>query len=344
MVEFRDLYKSSSDNQRKQTLEDTEVSSKDLPQAPDQDLSKTSADDESSKIVYRKACGYIGEVFGAARAKVSFSLEPGIEIIQNVVEIQSVNDSLFALALHLDDRDNFMINHCVNVAIFAIKLGTNLGFNKDQQVEIGIAALMHDVGTVFIPDSIVNKKERLSDEEFHLFRERPEYSYRILRSLEGNYAHLAEIAIQVYEKIDGSGYPQGIKSEEIHEYAQIIGLVDMYEALIHSRPQREKFLHFAAVKEIVKNNKNSFQRRHLKVLLSTFSIFPVYSYVQLNSDAIGKVVATYPDQPMRPMLQIVYDSQRRRVLTERIVNLPESPLLYIVDSVSEEKLKEIADA
>jgi hypothetical protein len=117
--------------------------------------------------------------------------------------------------------------------------------------------------------------------------------------------------------------------------------VDVYEALIHVRPQREEYLHFSAVKEIIKTLKSCYPRKHLKTLLSHISIFPIFSYVRLNSDAIGKVIETYPDQPMRPRLQVVFDSQGQRVLTERIINLPENPLLYIVDSVSEEELEGI---
>ena len=150
---------------------------------------------------------------------------------------------------------------------------------------------------------------------------------------------MIETAAQVYERIDGSGYPRGLKGDEIHEYAQIIGLLDMYEALIHSRPQRDKLTHYTAVKEVINTCKHRFQRKHLKSMLSIFTLFPIHSYVRLNSNAIGKVLETYADQPMRPRIQILYDSQRRKVLTERIVVLPDNPLLNIVGSVPESEIQ-----
>ena len=140
--------------------------------------------------------------------------------------------------------------------------------------------------------------------------------------------------MQVHERIDGSGYPRGLRGDEIHEYAQIIGLVDTYEALSHSRPYRGRFHHFYAIKEIIRTSKVCFQRKHLKALLNTVSIFPLSTLVRLNSNAIGRVIQAFPDCPMRPRLRIEFDSQGRRVLTDRIVNLPDNPLLYIVDSVS----------
>jgi len=298
---------------------------------------------ENGPALYQKAAAYLKQVFEAVKRRKMFSLDPGLRIIREMVEIQSFQDSLFIEALHFDAPLQFIINNNVNVAIYAIKMAENLGFSKDRKIEIGMAGLMHDVGMALIPEKLIYKQERLSEAEFRIFKERQNYSYKILQSFGEDYAYLAECAVQVNERLDGSGYPQGLQGDEINEYAQIIGLVDMYEALIHSRPQREKFLHFSAVKEIIKSGKNLFQRKHLKALLNIFSIFPLHSYVRLNSNAVGKVIETYPDLPMRPRVQIVFDSQQRQVLTERIVNLPDDPLLYIVDSASDEDLQQLSE-
>jgi hypothetical protein len=148
----------------------------------------------------------------------------------------------------------------------------------------------------------------------------------------------------VYERVDGSGYPRALKGEEIHEYAQIIGLLDLYEALIHSRPYREKLDHSKAVKQILNSCKNRIQRTHLKSLLRVFTSFPIHGYARLDSNAIGEVLETYPEQPMRPKLQIIFDSQNRLALTERIVSLSDNPLLNIFDSISEGKIQEMLQA
>jgi len=298
---------------------------------------------ESGEAFYKKAASYLKQVFEAVKRRKMFSLDPGLQIVREMVEVHSFQDALFIEALHFDDPFQFIIHNNINVAIYAIKMAQNLGLSKDRQIEIGMAGLMHDIGMALIPEKLIYKQQRLSEAEFKIFKERSNYSYKILKSLGDDYAYLAESAIQVNERLDGSGYPQGLKGDEIGEYAQIIGLVDMYEALIHSRPQREKFHHFTAVKEIIKSGKNLFQRSHLKALLNIFSIFPLHSYVRLNSNAVGRVIETYPDLPMRPRLKIVLDSQQKRVLTERIVNLPDDPLLYVVDSVDDEELQPAAD-
>ena len=341
MLDIRNLEQPKYGRADMENSKQSKVKFRSLAADPYRDPSAPESKNENRKVLYEKASGYLSRVFAAAKKREAFSLEPGYQIMRKIVDVQPSRDILFVMAIHLNDRSKFMINHCVNVAIFAVKMGAALGLTKQEQVEIGMAGLMHDVGTALIPERIINKKDRFTAEEFRLFQERPTHGYKILRSLGDNTGYLAEIAQQVYEKIDGSGYPLGLKGEEIHEHAQIISLVDMYEAMIHSRPQRDKLLNFTAVKEIIKTSKHSFLRKYLKMFLSVFSIFPIYIFVRLNSVAIGKVIETYPDQPMRPKLQIIYDSQKRRVLTERIINLPENPLLYIVNSVAEAALKEM---
>ncbi len=296
---------------------------------------------KNRKGLYDQSSEYLNQVMGAVKNRASFTLDPGFRILQQMAEGDHAGDELFIMAIHRDDRFKYAIHHSINVAIYALKMADSLGFDDDRKLELAMAALLHDIGMATIPDKILYKQAELSRKEVDILRNRPNFSYKILRSFGDRFAYLAETASQVYERVDGSGYPRGLKGDEIHEYAQIIGLLDMYEALIHSRPQREKLTHFAAVKEVINNCKHRFQRKHLKSLLSIFTVFPIHSYVRLNSNAVGKVIETYAAQPMRPKLQILYDSQRRKVLTERIVVLPENPLLNIVDSVPETEIQEL---
>ena len=299
--------------------------------------------DKTRKLLYEEASTYLSEVLNAVRSRKGFTLEKGFEVVRKMVGVNHPQDPVLVTALHLDNWRQYVVHHPVNVSIFAIKIADHLGFTREKQVEIGMAGLLHDVGMAVVPDKILFKQGKLNNAEIKLFRQRPNFSSKILRTLGDKYAYLAECAVQVYERIDGSGYPRGLQASEMHEYAQLIGLLDMYESLIHSRPQRAKHTPFAAVKEIINTSKKHFQKEYLKALLSIFTAFPIHSYVRLNSDAIGKVIETYPDQPMRPKIQIIYDSQKRKVLTEKIVALPEDSLLHIVDSINEDQIRQLVE-
>lgn len=291
--------------------------------------------------LHAQACNCLAQIFSAVRAKRPFSLEPAVSLIRRMAAERPQPDALFALALHLDEPKNFPLHHGVNVAVYAVKMAQDLGFDEEHQVEIGLAGLLHDVGIALLPDALLHKKGPLADAELSLLRERPNSAARILQCLGPAHGSIAESAAQVYERIDGSGHPRGLAGDEIHEYAQIIGLLDLYEALVHSRPNRGRLSFFDAVKYMFKSCKTQFQRRYLKSLLRVFTVFPIGSYVQLNSEAVGRVVETVPEEPMRPTLRILFDSQRRQVLAERAVALTEAPLLNIVRSVTAKEIREL---
>ncbi|MDX2439202.1 MAG: HD domain-containing protein [Desulfobacterales bacterium] len=344
---FRTLKKSSPKTKQDQKFSFTELAAIQdrhaLARSTDE-KSKTSSNSNNRKDLYDEACIYLNQVLNAVKNRQSFALDPGFQILDKIAEFDHRQDELFIMSIHLDDRLKFVVHHSVNVAIYALKMAEDLGFSKKHKLEVAMAALLHDVGMADIPDKITYKHEKLSQQEEKILRESPNHSCEILRSFGDGFGYLAESAAQVYERVDGTGYPMALKGEEIHEYAQIIGILDMYEALIHSRPYRERLTYFTAVKEIINTCKNQFQRKHLKSLLSIFTAFPIYSFVRLNSNAIGKVIETYPQQPMRPKLQIIFDSQRRKVLTKRIIVLPDNPLLNIVDSVSESEIQELSQS
>lgn len=297
---------------------------------------------KNSKIhLYEKAYDYLKEVIRSVRQKKTFPLSPGFKIVDEMIAFQSLSDTLFLKSIYYNDPIDFVASHHVNVAVSAVKMARHLGWNKDRQREIGAVALLHDVGMGLIPDALLFKENRLTAIEYLVIKQRSNFAYNILNTFIDDHAYLAEIALQVNERFDGSGYPLGKQGDDINEYAQIIGLLDMYEALTHPRPHREKLRHFSAVKEIVKSGKNTFQKSYLKALLNIFSVFPIFSYVRLNSNVIGRVIETYPAQPISPKVQIIFDAQNRRPLAKEIVDLQENPLLYIVDYVNEKELQRL---
>lgn len=310
--------------------------------APDREGTVVSG---GNKALYNDIISLIRRIYGAARTGERFGINEGMAIIDRLMESDSDMEALFGIALHQDQDLKrglaYYHTHPVNLAVMAMKLGRQMGLDRKHIREIGMTALLHDIGTVRIPDEILNKSAPLSKVEIEQIRQRPNFSYEILKDFRSEHIYLPETAVQVYERIDGSGYPLGLQRDDIHTYAQIIGLVDVYEALIHNRPQRKKFMHLPAAKEIVKTYKNRFQRNLVKALLSGFTIFPVHTYVRLNSGAIGRVMETYADLPLRPRIQVMFDSQKRRVLMERIINLPDQPLLNIIDFVRESEIHDL---
>jgi HD-GYP domain-containing protein (c-di-GMP phosphodiesterase class II) len=218
-------------------------------------------------------------------------------------------------------------------------MGDTLRLPKERLVQLGLASLLHDIGKIRVPEEILYKEGSLKEDELAVLRKYPHDSFEILGSLGDKYHYLAECALHVNERLDGSGFPQGLQGDAINPYARIIAILELYEAMTHNRPQRQKFTHFEAVKEIVKTKKSVFQRELLKAFLHTFGIFPLHCLVKLNSGAVGRVIQTHKEQPLRPKIEIIVDAQKKRVKVPRTIDLREQQVLYIEDALTEENLK-----
>lgn len=329
MVRFSDLEKKGSKK---------EFESEDLVL---DDLSEQAGPPLDANDWYQRACRFVENVFAKVRNNETPNLTEGEDLIEEIVQAclrGNMPQALLIKAQYGDETNSFLTNKAVNVTVFAIFMGDTLGLPKERLAELGLAALLHDIGKIRVPDEILYKEGSLKENELAVLRKYPHYSFEILKGLGEKYHNIAECAFHLNERLDGSGFPQGLQGEAINPYARIIGILELYEAMTHNRPQRQKFTHFEAVKEIIKTKKNAFQRELLKAFLKTFGIFPLHCLVKLNSGAIGRVIQTYEEQPLRPNIEIIVDSQDRRVRVPRTIDLREQQVLYIVDALTEENL------
>jgi HD-GYP domain-containing protein (c-di-GMP phosphodiesterase class II) len=290
---------------------------------------------------YQRACRFMGDVFLKVRNQEKPNMTAGEALIEEIVRAclrGNLPQELLIMAQYGNATSSFLVNKAVNVTVFAIFMGDTLGLPKERLLELGLAALLHDIGKVRVPEEILYKEATLKDDELEVLRKYPHDSFDILHALGDKYHYLAECALHVNEKLDGSGFPQGLKGDAINPYARIIAILELYEAMTHNRPQRQKLTHFEAVKEIIKTKKSAFQLELLKAFLHTFGIFPLHCLVKLNSGAIGRVIQTHEEQPLRPKIEIIVDAQKKRVKVPRTIDLREQQVLYIADALTKENL------
>lgn len=300
---------------------------------------RTAEEQKTFVTLYRALYEFLNEIFMAVKANKKFSVDKGLELIAGVLDLPNAIENLHRNAIYNKDFQYNATIHSINVMIFAIKIGNGLGYSREQLAEMGLAALLHDVGVCNIPDDIVKKEGTLTSEEYALVKKHPQLGYDIIMNTLGNkYPWLADVVFQEHEREGGQGYPRGLTGKDIHEYAKIIGMVDVYEALSHPRPQRKRFLPYEAAKVIVNSSKNAFAPRIIKMLITKLSCFPIGSYVVLNSKAIGRVVETNEGSPLRPAIEMLYEPMGKRLPVPKLMKLQDTPLLYIVDSIFEEDL------
>ena len=291
---------------------------------------------EAVKSAYQALLERALEVREMVRKNRDISPSPILSILHDIVNRGLIGE-LYEYAMSIPpDRD--LPSHIICVTIASLKVGEGMGYNIKELLRLGLTAFLENVGMYRIPVHILMKKGKLTPDELAVIRNHPRVSAEILSRMGNAFLWLAETALHTHERWDGSGYPRGLSGDQIPEAASIIGLIDMYMAMIRDRPYREKFIQTDAVKSIVGIEKGKFPPRVVKEFLNQISLFPVNTYVKLNNASIGRVLSTDKNQPMRPTVELLYDGRGEKLPKPVVIDLAASPLLHIVGTVDEKDM------
>ncbi|WP_018132330.1 HD-GYP domain-containing protein [Effusibacillus pohliae] len=237
--------------------------------------------------------------------------KPGTEFRKMFEDILHELQGKKQLMLHLSgiySSSNHLYVHSVNVGIYATVLGMVIGLNRNQLIELGVGAMLHDIGKTQIPPEIIEKPGKLTDAEFEQMKKHTTYGYEILREQPDIPLLAAHCALQHHERLDGSGYPRGLQENEIHLYGKIVGLVDTYDALITNRPYRKAYLPHEAL-DIIFASVGKYDIGLMTAFRNHIVVYPVGMMVSLNTGESGVVVDVNTKYPHRPIVRVLKNPQ-----------------------------------
>ena len=289
-------------------------------------------DNETAQI-YESAKVLVLESIRRAEKDQPPDVEEGKRMVQQMDDLISKNSALLLAAT--DRIQEFAVStHCVNVAILGVRIARSLNYREEEKMQVGLAALLHEIGVVKLSRRIVHERGKVEQE----VRNRPVYSAEILEKLGSEYDWLVQTVRQVYEREDGTGFPLGLKGKDIREEAKILGIVDVLEACIHERPYRRAMTGYQLFHELTSGANQRFAGRIVKALLKCFSLYPYNEYVLLNTGEIGKVVEVNETNLMRPRLRMLFDSKGQPFEDQPEVDLESNPSRYIDKAITYHQL------
>lgn len=200
--------------------------------------------------------------------------------------------------------DENTFEHCINVAITAVTMGIGLGYNYYRLKNLAVGALLHDIGKQLVPIDIINKKGRLTDAEMEVVREHPSYGYKILSKDINTYSSTREIVHQHHENWDGSGYPRGLKEDEIYELAMVIHVCDVFDALISKRSYKEAFTYQTAIAIVRDGNETMFQPGMLDAFFKYVPVYHKGSEIRLSNGERALVYKNNRGNMLRPEIKL----------------------------------------
>jgi putative nucleotidyltransferase with HDIG domain len=236
-------------------------------------------------------------------------------IIDNLMSELRENKNSMNLLVNIFNYDNnYVFRHSLNVTLYTITLALNSGFTEKQLVELAQGALFHDIGKILIPPDILDKQSQLTDEEFQEVKEHTWLGFEILRKIEGFSLLAAHCALQHHERLNGSGYPRGLKSAEIHEYAKIVAVADVFDALTTHRSYRRALLPHVALEVLFSESGTSFDPDIIKRFRDRIALYPEGMSVLLNTREKGVVFdANRKVSTIRPIVRIIYGAEGQRL-------------------------------
>ncbi|SHK21871.1 HD-GYP domain, c-di-GMP phosphodiesterase class II (or its inactivated variant) [Hathewaya proteolytica DSM 3090] len=222
------------------------------------------------------------------------------KMVDHILECGSVTTNLF----EIKDYDDYTYVHCVDTCIMSIFLGMSAGLGKNEIDDLALAAILHDIGKIKIPNSIINKKGRLTDSEFEIIKTHPSLGEKIVADLPNIPDDVCMAIGQHHERFDGRGYPHGIVGKTIHPYAKIISVCDVFTAVSANRSYRPRFEPFEAYELILSGAGSQFDPKLISRFKDNFAIYPIGSIIRLSNGMSGIVVKQNKGFPDRPVIKI----------------------------------------
>jgi HD-GYP domain-containing protein (c-di-GMP phosphodiesterase class II) len=230
---------------------------------------------------------------------------------------------------------DYLAFHQARVAVTAMRIGANVGYDRRRLITLGMAGSLIDVGLWQLPETLLRRLDALAGDEQTAYRSHPRLSADLIRRWGPPDDVIAQTVLEHHEREQGQGFPQGLTGTAMEPDAKILGLADTYTGLTLPPTARPRLRPHEAVREIVKSRNDAFPSALIKALLSEISVFPPGTVVRLNTEEIGRVVAVNRNHPLRPRVEIMADSKGHRLPAPKTVDLSESPFIYITGPVTE---------
>ena len=220
-------------------------------------------------------------------------------IASNLMNAINSTDAIAVDISALKTSVEYTFKHSVDVATMSMVLAKQQGLSQKQIYEIGVAGLLHDIGKTKIPLDILNKPARLTDEEFAVMKQHPVFGYRMIKGRDEFSNEICMAVLQHHEKMNSKGYPVGFPSDKITQYARILTIADIYDALVTERPYKSAFSQREAV-EMIMSMTGELDLTAMKSFLESMILYPVDSIVELSNGEKAKVVKNNPHYILRP--------------------------------------------
>ncbi|MCY6371450.1 HD-GYP domain-containing protein [Clostridium ganghwense] len=268
---------------------------------------------------------------------IPFKLQKEVgDAIENILNNISENGNVLYSMTELMGTDMYTYKHSVNVAILSILTAKSLGIKKEQIKYIAMGGLLHDIGKIKIPPDILNKSEELTEEEINIINKHPKDGYEMVKQDISLSYITKDIIYSHHELLDGSGYPRGLKDDEISLYSKIITICDKFDSMTSDKINRAKIPIYKALEILTAQCHEKIDKDVYSKFVENIAVYPIGTGVLLEDGRKGIVMDIHRSCPDRPIIKIVEDEHCNEYYE---IDLMKKLTVFIKDTIDLEEIK-----
>ncbi|MEE3170363.1 MAG: HD-GYP domain-containing protein [Pseudomonadota bacterium] len=271
--------------------------------------------------IHSQAQGLVGDFMNNVKLGGAIDIAPIHKLADELQHSVFRNANALSCLGRIREKDNYLLEHSVNLSVLMSLFGNYRGLSADVLHQTIVGALLHDLGKILTPDDILHKPGRLTPEEFEVMKLHARHSRDILAATEGIGELTVITAAQHHERLDGSGYPEGLKGNEISEYGRMVAITDVYDAITADRVYHKGLTPTQGLKKLLEWSGDHLDPVLVKEFIRCIGLYPVGSLVLLESGRLGVVVEANDSDQRLPTVKVIYHTRFRMAIPVETLDL-----------------------
>ena len=271
-----------------------------------------------------KTRSYIDSMLSEARMGRIIDTRKAKQLVAELASNIAVSVDASLWLTQLKKRDEYTAIHSLNVCVLSIIFGRALKLPEHELNELGLGALLHDIGKMRVPDSVLNKPGRLTADEFEIMKTHPGIGFELAKQDKNLSQDVLTIIRNHHERLNGQGYPDNLPESDITYYTKIVSITDVYDAVTSDRVYHDGMTPHEAMKKMYEWMPNNFDEDLMQAFIRTLGIYPVGSVVELETGHIGLVVKLNNEHRLKPVVMIVMNRNKEYYPQRKLINLASS--------------------
>ncbi|MCK4542558.1 MAG: HD domain-containing protein [Spirochaetales bacterium] len=301
------------------------------PSILEQNIQEREMNDEAQEF-FSTAFDWLAKIFDNFQKKDELRIDEITELVKEIISKIKENRR-FIMSLPDIPAANYLVSHSVKTTILSVVIGEHFKLAPHKLIELGTAALLHQIGMFKIPEHIYMSDKPLGEKERQAIMAQPVLGFRILKSFDFPMPILVGV-LESHERIDGTGYPRKLSGNKISLYGQIIAVATGYTAATSSRPYRGGLDGHSGIMDLLKNIGRAYDEKVIKALIFSLSLYPIGTYVELSNGTKGIVININPAAPKHPTVKLLVNEEGTAYMEQPILEMTPDGDIQINRSLS----------